>query len=129
MSRREERESKIARWLEHLQSWKSSGEALCAYARARGLEPWSMYHWRNVLRREGRWREDQGEQDRGRRKRAVASDSARVPLRFARVTLEESPRRSSLTIRVILKNGRRTEIELDDTQRLSEVLGALEHSA
>ena len=88
-----------------------------------------MYHWRKVLRCEGRWPEDRGEQDHGRRRRAVTSDSARVPLRFARVTLGESARRSSLTVRVILTNGRRAEIDLGDAQGLGEVLAVLERPA
>jgi transposase-like protein len=129
MSKREDRERKIAGWFEHLQAWKTSGEPLSAYARAQGVAPSSMYHWRNVLRREGRWPEDTSEQDRGQRRRTGALDSASLPLRFARVKLDESARRSSLTVRVTLANGRRAEIELDDTQRLSEVLGALERSA
>ena len=129
MSRREDRERKIAGWLEHLQSWKSSGKPLSAYAKAHDIEPWSMYYWRKVVRREGRWPEDQGEQDRGGRRRTVASGSARVPLRFARVTLKDSARPSSVTVRMTLANGRRAEIELDDTERLSEVLAVLERSA
>jgi transposase-like protein len=125
MSRREDRERRIAGWLEHLEGWKASGEALSTYARSHGIETGSMYYWRSVLRQEGRWPGESGETDRGRRP-AVASESARVPLRFARVKLERADGGSALTIRVTLANGRRAEIELQDTQRLSEVLGALE---
>jgi len=125
MSRREDREGRIAGWLEHVEGWKASGEALSTYARSHGIEPGSMYYWRGVLRREGRWPEEPGEADRGR-KPGVASESARVPLRFARVKLEQVSRGSSVTVRVTLANGRRAEIELQDMQRLSEVLGALE---
>ena len=125
MSRREDRERRIEGWLEHLEGWKASGEALSTYARSHGIEAGSMYYWRSVLRREGRWPEEPGRTDRGR-KPGVASESARVPLRFARVKLEQSSRGSALTIRVTLANGRRAEIDLEDTQRLSEVLGALE---
>jgi hypothetical protein len=122
MSRREDRERRIAEWLEHMESWKASGEPLSAYARSHGIEAGSMYYWRGVLRREGRW---PGTADRGGRP-GVASESARVPLRFARVKVEQSSRGSALTIRVTLTNGRRARIELQDTQCLSEVLGALE---
>jgi hypothetical protein len=128
MSRREDRERKIADWLEHLQNWRASGEALSAYARSHGVEPWSMYYWRNVLRREGHWPQEPGEADRQQRS-AVAPGSARAPMRFARVTFEESSRSSSITVRVMLENGRRVEIELGDTQRLREVLSALESAA
>lgn len=126
MSRREDREGRIGGWLEHLEGWKASGEALITYARSHGIEPGSMYYWRGVLRREGRWPEGLGEADRVR-KPGVTSESARVPLRFARVKLEQSSGGSALTIRVTLTNGRRAEIELQDMQRLSEVLGALEY--
>jgi hypothetical protein len=128
MSRREERDRKIEGWLEHLQSWKASGKPLSVYARAHGIEPWSMYHWRKVLRREGRWPEDRGE-DRGARRRSVTSGAARVPLRFARVKLDEGATRSSLKVRVTLKNGRQTQIELADARELGEVLAVLERSA
>jgi len=57
MSRREDRERKIAGWLEHLEGWKASGEALSRYARSHGIEAGSMYYWRSVLRGEGRWPE------------------------------------------------------------------------
>jgi hypothetical protein len=124
MSRREDRERRIAEWLEHMEGWKASGVALSTYARSHGLEPGSMYYWRGVLRQEGRWPEEPGRTDRGRK--PGVSESARVPLRFARVKLEQSSRGSALTIRVTLTNGRRARIELQDTQRLSEVLGALE---
>lgn len=118
MSRREDRERRIAGWLEHLEGWKASGEALSAYAHNHGIKAGSMYYWRSVLRREGCWPQD-GEQRPG-------GASARVPLRFARVKLEEVSRGLPLTVRVTLTNGRRAEIELEDTQRLSEVLTALE---
>jgi hypothetical protein len=128
MSRREDRERQIEGWLEHLQSWKASGQPLLAYARAHGIGPWTMYRWRNVLRREGRWAEgDDGEG--GMQRRAAAPDPARLPLRFARVKLSETARCQSLTVRVILRNGRRAEIDLDDAERLSEVLTLLECSA
>jgi hypothetical protein len=122
MSRQEDRERKVAGWLEHLQSWKASGESLNSYARGHGIEAGSMYYWRTVLGREGLWPE---EPDRGRRSEVVRK-SARVPLRFARVKLEQASRGSPVTVRVTLANGRCAEIELQDTQRLSEVLGALE---
>jgi hypothetical protein len=89
MSRREDRARRIAGWLEHLQSWKASGEALSAYARSHGVEPGSMYYWRNVLRREGHWPQEPGEPDGGQ-KVAAASGSTRVPLRFARVRFEHA---------------------------------------
>lgn len=128
MSRRENREHRFAQWLEHLRGWQASGEALCAYARNRGMAPASLYYWRKVLRREGRWPREPGEMDRAQRP-ALASDTARSAMRFARVTFEEARRGSSITVRLMLANGRRAEIELEDSQILSEVLGVLESAA
>jgi transposase-like protein len=123
MLRAEDRAMRIAEWREHLEGWKASGEALRAYARGHGIDPGSMYYWRNVLRREGHWLEPQGD-----RKVPVAADSPRVPLRFARVKIEPSKSDSVIMIRLRLTNGRRARIELRDTQCLSEVLNALERS-
>ena len=129
MSRAEDRERRLAGWLEHVQSWQASGERLSTYARSHGLEAGSMYYWRTVLRREGLCPEEPGQPDRERRS-AITSEPVRVPLRFARVKLEEARGGgSSFTVRVLLANGRRAEIELQDRQRLSEVLSALERSA
>lgn len=128
MSRREEREQKFAQWLEHLRSWEASGEALCVYARGRGMAPASLYYWRKVLRREGHWPRERGEQDRVPRQ-ALGSEAARGALRFARVTFEEARRSSPITVRLTLANGRRADIELEDMQHLNEVLGVLESAA
>lgn len=128
MSGREDRERKIAGWLEHLQTWKPSAEALNAYAHSHGAGLWSMYYWRNVLRRERRWPRKPGEAERGQRP-ANAPDSPRAPMRFARITLEAACRSSSISVRAMLANGRRVEIELEEAQLLSEVLSALRSAA
>jgi hypothetical protein len=89
-----------------------------------------MYHWRKVLRREGRWQEAPEERPgHGSRRGAAAPDFTREPVRFARVKLEQNAPVCSLTIRVMFTNGRRAEIDLGDTQSLREVLDCLEHSA
>ncbi len=122
MSRQEDQERKAAEWLEHLQSWKDSGVSLSAYARSHGLALWAMYHWRSVLRSEGRWTDEAHRSGSARQVKATR----RIPLRFARVTLAEPVRSASLTVRVQLRNGRRAEIELGDRGELAEVLGLLE---
>lgn len=48
-------EQKAARWLEHLQAWRSQGGLLSGYSRTQGLSIWDAYRWRRTLRREGRW--------------------------------------------------------------------------
>jgi len=126
MLKRDERQRKAAEWLEHLQGWKSSGESLAAYSRRNSLTLWSAYHWRGVLRRDGSFREEPAARGKSR---CAQKDSHRVPLRFARVTVTDSPRVAPLVVRVQLANGRRAEIELGDTGQLGEVLGVLERPA
>lgn len=119
MSKQEDRSRKIAEWLEHLQSWRDSGQSLAAYAKGQGLALWAMYHWRVVLIREGRWQE-QPSASRGR--------SAR-PLQFARVAVTDSPRLAPVSVRIVLGNGRRAEIELSELRQLGEIISALEDQA
>jgi hypothetical protein len=76
--RREDRQRKVAEWLEHLQGWKASGESLAAYARRCSLPLWAAYRWQAVLTGEGSWHEEPNEQVA----LGIAQRSARrVPLR------------------------------------------------
>lgn len=120
MSRREDHERKSAEWLEHLQSWKDSGESLSAYARSRHLPLWALYHWRKILQREERWSEEP------RSKGGSKTGAHRVPLRFARVAVNERTEPSRMTVRVQLLSRRHVEIELDSAGQLAEVLEVLE---
>ncbi|HEY4367756.1 MAG TPA: hypothetical protein VGN07_11035 [Steroidobacteraceae bacterium] len=125
MSKQDERAQKAAQWLEHLQGWKESGGAMAAYAKGHGLALWAMYHWRQVLIREGHWHEQPNT--------PRCSDDTRrdspVPIRFARVAVTDSPLPLPLIVRVHLCNGRRAEIELGELNQLDEVLGVLERRA
>ncbi len=126
MLKREERQRKVAEWLEHLQGWRASGESLAAYAQRSGLALWAAYHWRKVLTQEGSWPEDTAVPGKSR---PVRKGAGRVPLRFARVTVTESARSAPLMVRIQLANGRRAEIELGDAGQLDAVLGVLERPA
>ena len=125
MSKQDERAQKAAQWLQHLQGWKASGGSMAAYAKGHGLALWAMYHWRQVLIREGRWQE---QPNTSRCSGDTRSDSP-APLRFARVAVTQPLRPASLIVRVQLGNGRRAEIELGELKQLDEVLGALERRA
>lgn len=124
--KREERDRKAAEWLEHLQSWKESGQSLAAYARGHGLTAWSAYQWRRALRRDGSFREEPGAQ---RRLRARRDDSPRIPLRFARVALASAPPTAPMIVRIQLANARRVEIEFGADHQLGELLTLLERPA
>jgi hypothetical protein len=126
MLKREDRQRKVAEWLEHLQGWKASGESLAAYARRCSLPLWAAYHWRAVLTGEGSWHQDPNEPVAlGMAQRSVR----RVPLRFARVAVSDTPRAMPLIVRVQLANGRRAEIELGQAGQLGDVLELLERLA
>jgi hypothetical protein len=122
MSKQEERSRQVVQWLEHLHSWKESGESLSAYARGHGLALWAMYHWRSVLIREGHWREKRAEVVKAH----VARKASAVPLRFARVAVTDSPRPVPLIVRVQLGNARRAEIEVGELAQLGEIIAVLE---
>jgi hypothetical protein len=119
MSKQEDRDRKIAQWLEHLQGWKVSGQSVSAYARERGVTLWAMYHWRGVLIREGLWQAQPME----------SGHKSAVPLTFARVAVTDATRSAPLIVRVVLGNGRRAEIELSELSQLGKILSALEVSA
>jgi len=99
---------------------------LSAYARSRGLALWTMYHWRKVLRREGRWIE---EPRRRNSSPGETNSGKRIPLRFAQVAVSQPVRSAPLTIRLQLRNGRRAEVDLSDRGELAEVLALLEQPA
>jgi hypothetical protein len=126
MLKREVREQRISEWLDHLQRWKQSGQSLSAYARAEGLALWSVYHWREVLRREGCWQESPTQR---RGSSALARGKRSVPLRFARVRVSDTALGVGLTIRVQLLNGRRAEIDLGESGQLVAMLALLEQPA
>ena len=123
MSKHEERARKVAEWLTHLQGWKDPGQSLSAYAKVHGLPLWTIYHWRSVLMREGRWLEHPQAANRS------GARGSTVPMSFARIAVTDSPRPMSLIVRVVLGNGRRAEIELSELERLGELLGVLEQRA
>lgn len=127
MLTREERAAKGAMWLAHWQGWQSSGVSMAEYARREGFDADMAYRWRRILRRTGQW----ADAECGC---AVSVPSAagkpKAAAKFARVTVSEAPALSaSMTLRLVLGNGRRAELELIGITQLGEVLGILERSA
>ena len=121
MSKQDDRAQKITEWLKHLQGWKDCGQSLAAYAKAHGLAPWAMYHWRGVLIGEGRWHQES-------KPKISTKSRSRSPLalRFAKVAVTERYRPMPVTVRLHLANGRRAEIDLTGVEQLDAILGALE---
>jgi hypothetical protein len=94
---------------------------MAEYARREGFDADAAYRWRRVLRRTGQWVEAGGTAAVKRRKAAV---------RFARVAVKDAPPAlPSLVLRLMLRNGRRAELEMGDVAHLGEVLGVLERVA
>lgn len=126
MLKREAREEKAQRWLEHLQAWQAQGGSLGAYVRARGLREWEAYRWQRILRREGRWH---GEPTV--RRSANTAKSLTVPPQFVRVQPRAAVTRSesTLLLAVRLANDRCVELAVRDPEQLVAVLTALERAA
>lgn len=125
MLTQEERAAKGAMWLAHWQGWRSSGVSMAEYARREDFDADMAYRWRRILRRTGQWVDAESgcavsTPGDARQPRAAA--------KFARVTVREVPAPALMTLRLVLGNERRAELELG-VEQLGEVLGVLERSA
>jgi hypothetical protein len=117
----EQRATKAAMWLAHWRGWKASGVSMAEYARREGFDVDAAYRWKRVLRRTGQWAEATA---------APAVKKKRVAaVRFARVSVSDMPRPTSMLLRVVLVNGRRAELEIGGVANLGEVLSVLERAA
>lgn len=118
----EQRATKAAMWLAHWRGWKASGVSMAEYARREGFDVDAAYRWKRVLRRTGQWAEATAAPAVKKKKRVAA-------VRFARVSVSDMPRRTSMLLRVVLVNGRRAELEIGGVANLGEVLSVLERAA
>lgn len=123
----EQRATMSAMWLAHWRGWQGSGVSMAEYARREGFDADAAYRWRRVLRRTGQWLEAECMP-------AVSKPGAvkrrKTAVRFARVAVKDTPPASpSLVLRLVLRNGRRAELEMDDVAHVGEVLGVLERVA
>ena len=124
MTKNEEREAKRAHWLQHLRECATSGEHLSVYAQRHGLDADEGYRWTRILRRAGLWPAVKRKADGA----AAALGARKFAPRFARVRIESAHAEltSSLTLQVMLANGRRAELVLSDERQLPRVLRLLE---
>jgi hypothetical protein len=124
MTKNEEREAKRALWLQHLRECAASGERLSVYAQRQGLDADEGYRWTRILRRAGLWPPVKQKADGG----AAALVARKLGPRFARVRIESAHAEltPSLTLQVMLANGRRAELLLSDERQLPRVLRLLE---
>ncbi len=124
MMTKEAREARWAFWLQHWRECEAAGEGMAAYARQHELDADEGYRWKRILRRAQRWPQTQPSV-------AVATAVAarKSVARFARVRIT-APRHgaASLPVRLqlLLVNGRRAELMLEDVGELARALSLLE---
>jgi transposase-like protein len=122
----ERRATMSAMWLAHWRGWQGTGISMAEYARREGFDADAAYRWRRVLRRTGQWVEADGTPTASK---AATVQKRKTAVRFARVAVNDTPPVSvSLVLRLVLRNGRRAELEMGDFMRLREVLGVLEQA-
>jgi hypothetical protein len=100
---------------------------MAEYARREGFDADAAYRWRRVLRRTGQWVEADGAPASNK---AATVKKRKAEVRFARVAVNDTPPASaSLVLRLVLRNGRRAELEMGGVTHLGEVFGVLEQVA
>jgi hypothetical protein len=127
MLTQEQRATMSAMWLAHWRGWQGSGVSMAEYARREGFDADAAYRWRRVLRRTGQWVEADGTPTANK---VAIMKKRKAAVRFARVAVNDAPPASaSLVLRLVLRNGRRAELEMGSVAYLGEVLGLLERVA
>lgn len=110
--------------IECMEAARSAGMTLSGYVRAQGLNLRGVYDAIAQLRRRGIIPPPE---------RGTAQQCARVPLRFARVQVQESAPVSvvakPLRLRLVLASGRYAELEVEDLNQLVTMIVALERAA
>jgi hypothetical protein len=114
MMTKEARDSKGQFWTQHWRECEAAGEGMAVYARRHDLSADEGYRWKRILQR------------------GTAADpsaaSASAP-RFARVriaTIRHAEASVPLKLVLLLVNGRRAELMMDDARQLPRVLALLE---
>ena len=127
MLTQEQRATMSAMWLAHWRGWQGSGVSMAEYARREGFDADAAYRWRRVLHRTGQWIEADGTPAVSK---AATVKKRKAGVRFARVAVKDTPPASaSLILRLVLRNGRRAELEMGGVAHLGEVLVVLEQVA
>jgi hypothetical protein len=127
MLTQEQRAKMSAMWLAHWRGWQGSGVSMAEYARREGFDADAAYRWRRVLRRTGQWIEADGTPAVGK---VARMKKRKTTVRFARVAVKDTTvAAASMCLRLVLKNGRRAELEIGGVAYLGEVLGVLERAA
>ena len=122
------REAKRALWLKHWQDWSESGESFAEYARRHELDDDEGYRWKRILQRAGLLPEQLRPFDESK----AAKPSKPAAVRFARVRIEsarEAEAAAPLRLHLVLTNGRRAELILQDEAQLLRLLKQLEQPA
>jgi hypothetical protein len=118
------RQQRNAMWQARWQGLRSSGLKMGEYARREGFNAHSAYRWLRRARRLGQWSDSAMQAEK-----AITTKPA-AAVRFARVAVSDGPAaRGALLLRLILTNGRRAELQIEDVAQLGEVLDMLERGA
>ena len=130
MTTMEAREAKRALWLKHWQEWSASGGPFAEYARRHELDDDEGYRWKRILQRAGLLPEQLRPVDGN----TAAKPSKRATVRFARVRIEsahqaEAAAAAPMRLHLVLMNGRRAELILQDEAQLLRLLNQLEQPA
>ena len=124
----EDRELKLAQWLQRIREAADAKETLVDYTRREGLKLSEAYRWKEQLRRAGQWPAHPSNSHKMQRRGPVSQ----LKPRFARVRVRaglESALMAPLRLNVQLANGRRAELLVSDEAQLARVLKVLEQPA
>ena len=121
----EKRAAMSAVWLTRWQGWQSSGVPMAEYARGEGFDADAAYRWKRILRRNSQWVDI----DAATGAVKIARIKKQNPtVRFARVAVSGVVP-TLMQLRLVLRNGRRAELEIGSVAYLGEVLAVLEQAA
>jgi transposase-like protein len=127
MLTQEQRATTSAMWLARWRGFQGTGVSMAEYARREGFDADAAYRWRRVLRRTGQW---VGADGAPATSKPAALKKRKAAVRFARVAVNDTPPASAtLVLRLVLRSGRRAELEMGGVEHLGEVLGVLEQIA
>lgn len=117
----EQRATTAAMWLTRWQGCEASGVSMAEYARREGFDADAAYRWKRILARDGQIAASKG--------RSTKTAKRCVAAKFARVALSDAVAPATILLRLVLRNGRRAELEIGAVGDLGDVLSALERCA
>ena len=123
MMTKEAREARGTFWLQHWRECEAGGTGMASYAREHELDADEGYRWKRILRRAKRWPVAQS--GASVESAVVAHGSGARFARFRIAAPRHSEARLPLRLQLLLGNGRRAELVMEE-QQLLRVLALLE---